>query len=84
MAIVSHVVKKLITDPDTKGKLGSSLSQQSFCPQFTSVSKHYLQQTILKIKKYRAKHKLMKLDATVQQLKQSYSIRSAAKHIGLT
>ena len=70
-------------DSDTKSKLGSSLSQQSFCPQFTSVSKCYLQQTNVKIKKYRAKHNLMKLDAAVQQLKQRYSIRSAAKQIGL-
>ena len=84
MAVVSHVVKKLMKDPDTKSKLGSSLSQQSFCPQFTSISKCYLQQTILKIKKYRAKHNLMKLDAAVQQLKQRYSIRSASKQIGLT
>ena len=84
MAVVPHVVKKLMIDPDTKSKLDSSLSQQSFCPQCTSISKHYLQQTILKIKKYRAKHKLMKLDATVQQLKQRYSIRSGAKQIGLT
>ena len=83
MAVVSCVVKKLMKHPDTKSKLGSSLSQQTFCPQFTSISKCYLEQTILKIKKYRAKHNLTKLDAAVQQLKQRYSIRSAAKQIGL-
>ena len=27
MAVAFHVVKKLMTDPDTKSKLGSSLSQ---------------------------------------------------------
>ena len=32
--VVSHVVKKLMKHPDTKSKLGSSLSQQTFCPQF--------------------------------------------------